>query len=336
MKCRKYKTIPESLSYLWKFPISTYKYTRLLKKYSPDVSISFLDIDNLINIIACRYVGVKAVTSMRESPTYAKTRLIVRIIRHIVFSFCGNWTEMVIPNSEGSKNALVKMYDLLPDKISVVYNPKDIDLITQMSFEPVTEEFFNTDDPILIAIGSLSLKKGIWHLFRIFASIHHSYPCKLILCGKGELREELEALAVEYGIAEDVLFLGWSDNPYKYIRNSTIFIFPQISAGLPNVLIEALICGCPVVSTDCEFGPREILDYGKYGYLCETLNGVHYDANHPLTSAEIDMETKIISLISDEHLREKFSKMGIERGKMFEKNEKIQEYANIISDVCNI
>ncbi len=78
---------------------------------------------------------------------------------------------------------------------------------------------------------------------------------------------ELQGLPATLGVAEDVAMPGFVDNPLAFMARSSVFVLSSLYEGLPGVLIQALACGCPVVSTDCPSGPREILDHGRFGPL---------------------------------------------------------------------
>jgi glycosyltransferase involved in cell wall biosynthesis len=104
-------------------------------------------------------------------------------------------------------------------------------------------------------------------LLRAFARVRARRPARLLILGEGNQRLALEALARELGIAADVRMPGFVPNPLAYMRRAAVFVLSSAWEGLPTVLIEALACGCPVVSTDCPAGPAEILDYGRYGRL---------------------------------------------------------------------
>ena len=88
-----------------------------------------------------------------------------------------------------------------------------------------------------------------------------------MILGEGSERKELEQLIKDLDLAKDVLLPGFLPNPYAYMRRCSLFILSSKYEGLPTVLVEALYCGIPVISTDCPSGPREILADGKYGIL---------------------------------------------------------------------
>jgi glycosyltransferase involved in cell wall biosynthesis len=88
-----------------------------------------------------------------------------------------------------------------------------------------------------------------------------------MILGDGEDRPELQTLVQELGLEEAVALPGFVDNPYKFMKRADVFVLSSKWEGLPTVLIEALACGCPVVSTDCPSGPAEILEGGRWGPL---------------------------------------------------------------------
>ncbi len=121
--------------------------------------------------------------------------------------------------------------------------------------------------PVVLGVGRLTRQKNFGTLISAFARLRATKPARLIILGEGEERSHLENLVQERGLAGDVELPGFVQNPYAYMHRAAVFVLSSIWEGLPNSLIEALACGCPVVSTDCPGGPAEILDRGKYGHL---------------------------------------------------------------------
>jgi glycosyltransferase involved in cell wall biosynthesis len=90
---------------------------------------------------------------------------------------------------------------------------------------------------------------------------------RLLILGDGPLRGELQDLIDSLDLQEHVRLEGYVDNPLKYFARADVFVLSSLVEGLPNVLVEAMLCGCTPVSTDCPTGPRELLGSGKFGYL---------------------------------------------------------------------
>lgn len=123
---------------------------------------------------------------------------------------------------------------------------------------------FHTNELILLTVGRLGPQKGHHNHIRYLENCEKA-PCRFVICGVGEPAESLKKLADDLKIADSILFTDWSDNPYKYMKQADIFIISSMYEGQPNVLIEALICGCLIVSVDCDYGG--VLENGMYGVL---------------------------------------------------------------------
>jgi glycosyltransferase involved in cell wall biosynthesis len=119
----------------------------------------------------------------------------------------------------------------------------------------------------VLAVGKLKARKGHDVLLRAFARLRAGRDARLLILGEGPERGELAALAASLGIAADVDLHGFVPNPMAYMARASVFALPSRREGLPNVLIEALACGAPIVATRCPSGPDEILQGGRYGAL---------------------------------------------------------------------
>jgi glycosyltransferase involved in cell wall biosynthesis len=111
------------------------------------------------------------------------------------------------------------------------------------------------------------MQKDFPTLLKAFARVRAVREARLVILGEGKKRIELETLAQELGVAAEVDLPGWVDNPFAWMARAAVFVLSSAYEGLPGVLIQALACGCPVVSTDCPSGPAEILAGGTYGPL---------------------------------------------------------------------
>lgn len=121
--------------------------------------------------------------------------------------------------------------------------------------------------PTLVAAGRLATWKGFGDLIDAIPIVKAKCPVRLLILGDGPLRGELQARINAMGLNDSVQLVGYVENPLKYFYRADIFVLSSHVEGLPNVLVEAMLCGCTPVSTDCPTGPREVLDNGRYGYL---------------------------------------------------------------------
>ncbi|HON83925.1 MAG TPA: glycosyltransferase [Caldisericia bacterium] len=247
------------------------KIIKYLKKNTPTVLISSLTHLNIITILSVLISRVKTKLIIMEranlSSATKNNNLKVKFVS-ILAHFLYKRADFIIAVSEGVKQDLLKKIQGIENKIRVIYNPvlnKDIFL---MSYEPVYHKWFlEKNMPIILSVGRLSKEKNYSILLQAFKLIKDVIKCKLVIIGEGPERENLENLAKSLQINEDLWMPGFDINPYKYMSKSDIFVLTSIYEGLSNVLIEALALGLPLVSTDCESGPREIIKNNINGLL---------------------------------------------------------------------
>ena len=138
----------------------------------------------------------------------------------------------------------------------------------------------------MIASGKLASWKGFEDLIRSIPIVLAHENIKLLILGDGELRGHLTDLIEELNLKGSVELIGYVENPLKYYYSSDIFILSSYVEGLPNVLVEAMMCGCTPVATNCPTGPREVLNDGQYGYLVP-VGDIHALASAVIKAIEI-------------------------------------------------
>jgi glycosyltransferase involved in cell wall biosynthesis len=153
------------------------------------------------------------------------------------------------------------------NKISVIYNPVYSERLPALMNETVPAHLFPPAIPIILGVGRLVKVKDFKTLILAFAAVRASRPVKLIILGEGSSRKELEALIKELSLENDVCLPGAVINPFAYMSKASVVVLSSRYEGFPNVIAESLACGTPVVSTNCETGPAEILDNGRFGKL---------------------------------------------------------------------
>lgn len=236
----------------------------------PNAMISALDLTNLLALIARSLVRYPKKLYVRLDSTqsvvkrsYPKKKLEKIFIRAIY-----PWADRVIAISQSVAEDFIKYTGISSKQISVINNPIITDDIYNKAQQPVRHPWFTpTEPPIILAVGRLVYSKNFSILLKAFAKVRQTRRVHLVILGEGEQRNKLLAQAAELNIIKDILLPGVQRNPYAYMSHASVFVLSSHYEGMPTVLVEALACGCPVVSTDCPSGPREILDNGKYGYL---------------------------------------------------------------------
>lgn len=178
------------------------------------------------------------------------------------------WADGIIAVSEGVAKDLARMTSIPLSSIQTIYNPVINSEMLANGKEPVEHPWFISQEvPVILGVGKLEQQKDFPNLIRAFAKVRQVKHARLVILGWGPDRPELEALIQKLGLQDDVDLPGYVQNPYAYMARSTVFVLSSAWEGLPTVLIEAMALGIPVVSTNCESGPSEILADGKYGYL---------------------------------------------------------------------
>lgn len=156
-----------------------------------------------------------------------------------------------------------------PRPYQCIYNVIcDEESVSKM-LEPVRDEPWLQDGtvPVVISAGRLAPEKGFPDLIKAIRIVNESRPVRLLILGEGPMAAELEQLIDDEGVRDAVKLIGFRANPHQYFRHAAVFVLSSYVEGLPNVLVEAMECGCTPVSTDCPTGPREVLRGGEYGQL---------------------------------------------------------------------
>jgi glycosyltransferase involved in cell wall biosynthesis len=178
------------------------------------------------------------------------------------------WADRICAVSHGVARDLAEVTGIPERDIRVLYNPTVTpELIAQAQLPSGHPWLDAKDRPVLLGAGNLSPIKDFATLIRAFARVRRAQRARLMILGEGHERPRLEGLARDLGVAADVVLPGFRSNPYAFMARADLFALSSRVEGMPNAIIEALACGCPVVSTDCPSGPAEILENGRYGAL---------------------------------------------------------------------
>ena len=243
-----------------------------LSKGRPDALISSMDYPNAVAVVASKLANGKhrviltVHSTLSEEVNRSKKRRVKAQI-DVDRRFYPQ-ADAVVTVSQGVADDLAKTLNLPIAKITTIYNPVVTEQLLQQSTEPLSHPWFSSDGPpVLLTVGGIKPAKDHATLLKAFALVREKRPARLLILGEGKLREDLIHQAEALEISDDLEMPGFLDNPFPYMAQASLFVLSSVFEGLPTVLIEALACGCPVVSTDCPSGPREILDNGRFGAL---------------------------------------------------------------------
>ncbi len=154
--------------------------------------------------------------------------------------------------------------------VTTIYNPVVDNSLRERAREALEHPWFNPGGaPVILGVGRLTEQKDFATLIRAFSRVRGDREARLVILGEGSLRADLENLAANLGFGADVDMPGFVANPLKYMARASVLVLSSEYEGLPGVLIQALACGCPVISTNCPGGSAEILADGEYGALVD-------------------------------------------------------------------
>lgn len=277
-----------------------------LKQKQPKILLSALEDTNFVALVARKLAGVSTQVAVtvhnhlsRESKnsTQLKRRLTPNLVRLLY-----PMADYVIGVSKGVADNLIEL-GVCPDKTHFIYNPIVSSELFKKLQEPVDHPAFSSGQPpVILGVGRLTKQKDFSTLVQAFAIVRQQREARLMILGQGSEKAELERLIQQLGLTEDILFPGFVPNPYAYMAHSAVLVLSSAWEGFGNVLVEAMAAGTPVVSTNCESGPAEILANGEYGQLVPVGNAqaladaINMTLDQPMEPERLRQRANLFSL----------------------------------------
>jgi len=302
---------------------STISLARLLRELAPAVTLSFLNRSNCANVISCKILRYPCIISERTYPTIRFGTGLSAVIAKAIMRLTYPHADQVIAVSEGVRDDLMANFGVDGAKIRVIYNPVDADRICERALEVPSTRL---PEPYIVSAGRLVSSKNFRLLIESYRS--SSIDESLVILGEGEERQELKRLVSRLGLDGRVILPGHVQNPYPIIAAARLFVSSSNLEGFPNALIEAMALGCPVVATDCDTGPMEILT-GKMQARCTEVTLAEYGILVPVNSR--DQLAKAIRIGCRENIRNRYSRRGKERARNFGTRNSIEQYWSVIA-----
>jgi glycosyltransferase involved in cell wall biosynthesis len=250
---------------------------RFLRVEKPDILLSNVDLNNVAallakgisfsdtNVVICQHNPISSGIVLGENWLYRYVSLTYRLLSPLI--------SRAVAVSGGVAAELEEMAGLSNGRVVTINNPVVGPDFPARSGEVAEHPWFQQPRrPVFVTAGRLVAQKDHETMIRAFAIHQRRHDSRLMVLGSGPLSDQLKEMVAGLGVQRSVDFLGFRSNVLPYVRQADAFVLSSRCEGFGNVIVEALGCGTPVISTNCEHGPSEILDHGRYGVLVEPRN----------------------------------------------------------------
>lgn len=246
-----------------------------LLKNKPDCLLAYMWPLTVLSIVTFKMANLPGSVITSDHTTFSKSTLFHNSLKR---NFLKKSISVFYPLadarlavSRGAARDLERIGNLKENSIKSIYNPISNNFEV-FNIEQAQAAWKHFEGKKIIAVGSLKWEKNYPLLLNAFAKVIKQEEVMLTILGQGDLLPDLLSLTQKLGIEKHVQFIGYSDKALAWIESADLLVHSSILEGFGNVLVEALSVGTPVVSTDCKYGPREILADGKYGDLVPINN----------------------------------------------------------------
>jgi glycosyltransferase involved in cell wall biosynthesis len=270
---------------------------------------------NIYCIILCKIFNIKIIVRSNSAPIGWSQNL----IKKFFFKYFLNKADKVMVNSVEFKKSIKKRFNV---NAICIYNPLNKFEILKKS-KVKSKKYFLTNKKIkILNIGRYVDQKDQETLIRALNEIKKKVNFEAIIVGKGILKKKMLTLINKFKLNKMIKLKNFMENPFPILKQSELFILTSKFEGLPNVLLESIVLKKSIISSDCETGPREILDDGKGGTLFRTND---YK----------DLAKKIFLFSKNKKKYKKKNKIAYERLKRFDYNYNLNKYLKLVSKELN-
>ncbi len=267
--------------------------SRYLVEEKPKVILSAMTFPNVAVIIARFFamVSTRIVISERvamgiqSKNTFSLKERLKPLAARLTYKVA----DQIVAISNGVADNLAETINLSKTNITTIYNPVVTNTLLENQPKP-KHPFFSSNRKIILAAGRLIPQKDFVTLIDSFNLLPNKDELCLVILGEGPLRRELINQIESLDLIDSVSLPGYVEDLFSYMYHSTVFVLSSRWEGFGNVLVEAMACGCPVVSSDCPSGPSEILSSGKYGAMVKPndkislADAIHSTLQNPISS----------------------------------------------------
>lgn len=298
-----------------------FRLAKIIRKNTPDLMFTTINKNNIVLSLA-KMISLKRIPIViREANNRTQSGKVTytnKCFTRIIYNYIPT---VIIALSKGVREDLIRNFHVNKRKIEVIYNPIELKNIVKIKGEELVDIKINSNEKLIIAVGKLEEQKDYPTLLKAFNLIVKEIKVKLVILGKGPYEKQLKELTKDLGLENSIKFVGFQNNPYKYMNIADLFILTSKWEGFGHVIVEAMATGVPVISTDCNSGPAEIIEK-KYGILVEVGD---YKK----------IATEAIEILSNDRKHEKLKELGYRRAQDFEASKIIKEYDIIFSQILS-
>lgn len=296
---------------LFKLTANLYRVKKIravLKNIKPDVLVGMMTTSAIFAVLASIGVGVNTLISERNYPDSKPIGFIWKVLRRILYGFSDGHIAQTYKSLEWLQiNTHAKNIHVIPNSVQW----------PMLSFEPaiLPVQYVSSDKNIILAVGTKLHQKGFDLLLESFKSVSSQNPNWVLVIAGIDKDKSLSdwrlviSLIKKFKLEDKVIVIGRVGNIGDWYERADIFALSSRYEGFPNVLLEAMACGCACVAFDCDTGPRDILTDGIDGLLVEPENTVAY-ANK-LKKLMVDKELRIKTSNSAINVRDKYSESNV-------------------------
>ncbi len=264
--------IPDALN-LINFDVPLMRHTlkplrAYLKHAQPDAIISALNLSNVVSILATRLLKKKPQVIITVHGLISQEAAIYhKLVYRSLFGLTFPHADAIVAVSQVCAQDLIDYLHPPESKVQVIYNPViDAELYKRADQSVQYEWLPEGEEKTILNIGRLEPVKDHLTLLKAFKKIREKYDARLIILGEGSLKPQIKVWVDEMNLTPHVLMPGFIHNPLPLLKKADVLVNASLRESFSMIIIEAMACACPVVSTACG-GPEEILDHGRYGHL---------------------------------------------------------------------
>jgi len=319
--------------------------SKFVKEKNIDIVISFCNECNLVNTISRH--SAKKICSIRSASDVHSNRFVKYVIK--------SRNNILIIQTEALRKSLIEEYgDKISSKLIVKGNPFDTNRIKLMAKElpPIELQHILEQKKTIVNVASFKKQKNHSGLLRVFELVADRVPdAYLLLVGANStgLQPDIALMASRSKYPDRIIFAGEQKNPFAIVSRCSVFVLPSLAEGIPNALAEAMICGAPVIASDCPTGPAELLCKepailhfnknsiikGDYGILVKRFSGyTEYTYDTP-NDEYTPFANAIINVITDSEQRENLAKCSEQGSLRFDRKKYKESLVELVKNCLN-